>query len=75
MRFGAILMGNNSLFSLNEIDHFGDDAIDYGANNLSITHNYIHDNSDLGDGNHEDVAQGQNGRTQRASPITTSRTS
>jgi parallel beta-helix repeat protein len=61
VRFGAHLMGNNSIFSANEIDHFGDDGIDYGATNLSITHNYIHDNLDLADGNHPDVAQGQNG--------------
>ena len=27
----------------NEIDHFGDDGIDYGASNISITKNYIHD--------------------------------
>jgi hypothetical protein len=62
VRVGAILMGNNSLFSLNEIDHFGDDAMDYAANNLSITHNKIHDNFDVGDGNHEDAMQGQIGR-------------
>jgi parallel beta-helix repeat protein len=61
VHFGAHLMGNNSLFSHNELEHFGDDGIDYGANNISITHNYIHDNLDIGDGNHEDVAQGQNG--------------
>jgi hypothetical protein len=61
VHFGVRLMGNNSLFSHNELDHFGDDGIDYGANNISITHNYIHDNLDIGDGNHEDVAQGQNG--------------
>jgi len=61
VRWGAHLMGNNSLFSHNEIDHFGDDGLDYGANNISITHNYFHDNLDLADGNHPDVAQGQNG--------------
>ncbi|MBV8795991.1 MAG: right-handed parallel beta-helix repeat-containing protein [Hyphomicrobiales bacterium] len=61
VRWGVHLMGNNSLFSHNEIDHFGDDGLDYGANNISITHNYFHDNLDLGDGNHPDVAQGQNG--------------
>ena len=68
VRFGAHLMGNTSIFSHNEIDHFGDDGIDYGANNLSITHNYIHDNFDIGDGNHEDVAQGQNGPLLRGVP-------
>jgi hypothetical protein len=68
VRVGAILMGNNSAFSLNEIDHFGDDAMDYAANNLSITHNYIHDSSDLGDGNHEDAMQGQIGRRSKGVP-------
>jgi hypothetical protein len=61
VRVGAALESNNSLFSLNQIDHFGDDGIDYAANNLAITHNNIHDNLDLGDGNHEDAMQGQNG--------------
>ncbi len=68
VRWGARFMGNNSLFSHNEIDHFGDDGIDYGANNIAITHNYIHDNFDIGDGNHEDVAQGQNGPLLRGVP-------
>jgi hypothetical protein len=61
VRFGAILAGNNLLFTNNVIDHFGDDGIDYAANNLAITHNTIHDNLDVGDGNHEDAMQGQNG--------------
>ena len=61
VRWGGRLMANNSLFSHNEMDHFGDDGLDYGANNIAITHNYFHDNLDIGDGNHEDVAQGQNG--------------
>ena len=65
VRWGVQLMGNNSLLSHTEIDHFGDDGIDYGASNLAITHNYIHDNFDIGDGNHEDVAQGQNGPLMR----------
>ena len=46
------------IFSNNEIDHFGDDGMDYGASNLVITHNYIHDNLDIGDGNHEDCDAG-----------------
>ena len=46
------------LFSNNQIDHFGDDGIDYGGSNLAITHNDIHDNLDVGDGNHEDAMQG-----------------
>jgi hypothetical protein len=65
VRFGAVIAGNNSLFSLNEMDHFGDDGIDYAASNISITHNYIHDNMDIGDGNHEDAMQGQNGSVPR----------
>jgi hypothetical protein len=68
VRFGAHLMGNNSIFSHNEIDHFGDDGIDYGASNISITHSYIHDNFDIGDGNHEDAMQGQNGPLLRGIP-------
>jgi hypothetical protein len=58
VRNGLGLMANNSLFSHNELDHFGDDGIDYGANNISITHNNIHDNFDVGDGSHEDAMQG-----------------
>ena len=38
------------------------------ASNISITHNYIHDNFDIADGNHEDVAQGQNGPLLRGVP-------
>jgi hypothetical protein len=60
--------GDNSIFSLNEIDHFGDDGIDYAANNITITHNTIHDNFDIGDGNHEDAMQGQNGPLLRGIP-------
>ena len=61
VRWGVLIAGNNSLLSNNEIDHFGDDGMDYAANNISITHNTIHDNFDIGDGNHEDAMQGQNG--------------
>jgi hypothetical protein len=61
VRTGAALAGNNSLFTNNMIDHFGDDGIDYAANNIAITHSTIHDNLDIGDGNHEDAMQGQNG--------------
>ena len=61
VRVGAVLAGNKLLFTNNVIDHFGDDGIDYAANNLAITHNTIHDNLDIGDGNHEDAMQGQNG--------------
>jgi hypothetical protein len=68
VRVGAVVAGNNSLFSLNELDHFGDDGIDYAASNISVTHNNIHDNFDIGDGNHEDAMQGQNGPLPRGVP-------
>ena len=61
VRTGALLTANQLVFSNNQIDHFGDDGIDYAASNLSITHNSIHDNLDIGDGNHEDAMQGQVG--------------
>ena len=61
VRVGAVLAANNSLFTNNVIDHFGDDGIDYAASNIAITHNTLHDNVDIGDGNHEDAMQGQNG--------------
>ena len=58
VKTGAGLGADHLLFSDNQIDHFGDDAIDYAASNLAITHNNIHDNLDIGDGNHEDAMQG-----------------
>ena len=58
VRFGAALFAHDSIFSNNTIDHFGDDGLDYGANNLIIRDNYVHDNEDVGDGNHEDCMQG-----------------
>ena len=61
-------MVNNSQIARTELDHFGDDGIDYGANNIAIGKNYIHDNIDLGDGNHEDAMQGQNGPLLRGVP-------
>jgi hypothetical protein len=61
VKSAAILAGNKSLFNNNEISYFFDDGIIYSANGVTITHNYIHDNSDIGDGNHEDAMQGQLG--------------
>jgi hypothetical protein len=58
VRTGAVLFADYLLFSNNQIDHFGDDGIDYAASNLAITHNDLHDNLDIGDGNHEDAMQG-----------------
>jgi hypothetical protein len=55
---GAQVMADKMVFTNNEIFHFGDDAIDYAASNLSITQNYIHDNSDIGDQAHPDGMQG-----------------
>jgi hypothetical protein len=61
VRTGAALFANQLVFSNNQIDHFGDDGVDYGASNLAITKNNVHDNLDLGDGNHPDAMQGQIG--------------
>jgi len=61
VRNGAVIAAPQVLFSNNQIDHFGDDGIDYAASNIAITHNSIHDNLDVGDGNHEDAMQGQAG--------------
>jgi hypothetical protein len=58
VRTGAGLFAPQLLFSNNQIDHFGDDGIDYATSNLAITHNDLHDNLDIGDGNHEDAMQG-----------------
>jgi hypothetical protein len=58
VRTGAALLANQLLFSNNQIDHFGDDGLVFGASNLAITHNNLHDNLDVGDGNHEDGMQG-----------------
>lgn len=61
VRTGAMLVANRFLFASNEIDHFFDDGIVYAANDLIIARNFIHDNGDIGDGNHEDAMQGQAG--------------
>jgi hypothetical protein len=61
VKLGAGLFASQSVFSNNEIDHFGDDGIDYAASNLAITHTNVHDNLDIGDGNHHDAMQGTTG--------------
>ena len=61
VKTGASLTASQIVFSNNQIDHFGDDAVDYAGSNLSITKNDIHDNLNIGDGNHEDAMQGQIG--------------
>jgi hypothetical protein len=58
---GGVIAASQVLFSNNQIDHFGGDGIDYAASNIAITHNSIHDNLDIGDGNHADAMQGQAG--------------
>jgi hypothetical protein len=58
VRNGATLAANQLIFSNNQIDHFADDGIDFAASNLAITRNDLHDNLDIGDGNHEDAMQG-----------------
>jgi hypothetical protein len=65
-RYGVSLFSHNSVFSNNTIDHFGDDGLDYGANGLIISDNYVHDNLDVGDGNHPDCMQGFLGPINRA---------
>jgi Right handed beta helix region len=62
IEFGAAVLANKMLFSGNEIDHFGDDGIDYAASNISITKNYIHNSLDLADGAHIDAMQGYPGQ-------------
>ena len=62
VEFGASVTANNMLFSGNEIEHFGDDGIDYNASNILITKNYVHDGVDLADGAHPDGMQGYPGK-------------
>ena len=66
VRFGAGLFAHKSVFSNNTIDHFGDDGLDYAANDLIISGNYVHDNEDVGDGNHNDCMQGFPGPLDKA---------
>jgi hypothetical protein len=60
--FGIGAFGNNMLITGNEIDRFGDDGIDYGASNLLMTKNYIHDAMNWKIGAHVDGMQGYPGR-------------
>jgi len=61
MVFGAGVFANNMLFANNEIDHDGDDMVDYGASNILLSHNYLHDDLDVGSGAHMDGMQGYPG--------------
>jgi hypothetical protein len=60
--FGLEVFADNMLVTGNEIDHFGDDGIDYGASNILITKNYIRDVMDWKIGAHPDGMQGYPGR-------------
>jgi hypothetical protein len=60
--FGVEMMANNSLLSGNEIDHFGDDAVDYAASNIAMTKNYVHDALNFNIGAHMDAFQGYAGK-------------
>jgi hypothetical protein len=62
VRNGANLAANQSLFANNVINNFGDDALDYAASNLIITHNTITNSNTIGDENHNDAMQGQIGQ-------------
>jgi hypothetical protein len=58
----ALILGtNNTLVDSNEMDHFGEDAIDYVANHIAITRNDIHDPMDFGISAHADAMQGYPG--------------
>jgi hypothetical protein len=61
VRTGASLAADQLVFSTNQIDHFGDDGIDFAASDLAITKNQIYDSLNIGDGIHKDAMQGQIG--------------
>lgn len=69
IRYGASLFANQLVFSNNQLDHFGGDGLAYGASNLAITKNNIHDAVDVGDGNHPDAMQGQLGVLARGATL------
>ena len=56
-----VLGTDNTLVDSNELDHFGEDAIDYEANQIAITRNDIHDVMDYGTAAHSDAMQGYPG--------------
>jgi hypothetical protein len=59
---GAALNGDRILFANNAINNFGDDGIDFGGNDITITHNMITNNNTIGDGVHLDAMQGYTDR-------------
>ena len=56
---GIVCTSRNSTCSNNELDHYTDNAITYGSNNLLIRGNYIHDPIDVGLSYHMDAMQGE----------------
>ena len=54
---------DNAYMLNNEIFFYGDDAVDFGGDNLVLKGNYIHDNINIGDGTHIDAMQAFVGRT------------
>jgi hypothetical protein len=59
--FGAVLFANNTVFSHNQMDYFGDDGIEYAGNNLAITNNTLLNAFGTSNGIHTDAMQGQVG--------------
>jgi hypothetical protein len=62
VRIGVSLGGDKTLFANNQIDNFGDDALDYMASDLVIARNTVTNGHDIGDQNHNDAMQGQIGK-------------
>ncbi|HEY1928456.1 MAG TPA: right-handed parallel beta-helix repeat-containing protein [Caulobacteraceae bacterium] len=52
------LFASDVLFMGNKIDHFGGDAIDYGGDNLTMSHNVITNATAIDTGQHIDAMQG-----------------
>lgn len=58
---GITMAADKTTFSNNSINNYGDDAMDYAANDQIISHNIITNNHDIADKNHNDAIQGQHG--------------
>lgn len=56
--FGNANVDNRIYFANNEIDHFGQDAIDFGGADIVIRFNHLHDPINLGNLAHQDFMQG-----------------
>jgi hypothetical protein len=55
---GIGISAPHSIVEKNVIENFGDDGIDFTAGGVAILDNYVADNHDIGDGNHNDGIQG-----------------